>query len=131
MKTVKLTSLTITGLTYECDVRVDNQELAAVGASMQEDEGIAWATQVIDVIQRGLHRVKVRHAPPCSWSALVSGPHVHAVVQLSEALLPWVGMITLFSRHKLKAALARVEQRHVVLVHIVVQSFPKQKLIKS
>lgn len=41
IKTVKLTSLTITGLTYECDVRVDNQELAAVGASMQEDEGIA------------------------------------------------------------------------------------------
>lgn len=129
-KTVKLTSLTITGLTYECDVRVDNQELAAVGAGMQEDEGIAWATQVIDVIQRGLHWVKVRHAPPCSWSALVSGSHVHAVVQLSEALLPWVGVITLFRRHKLKAALARVEQRHVVLVHIVVQSFPKQKLIK-
>lgn len=73
-----------------------------------------------------LNSVEVVEIAATELHVLVPDADVDAAVQLPERLLPRIGQLRLFRTDKFKATRRRVEQRQIVLVHVLIQPFPKQ-----
>lgn len=105
--------------------------LSAGGCTSAACRSTAVVSIFVDVVQGSLNCVEVREITSLKLQILEAGPNVNAPVQLPKALLPRIRIVGLVRRHELEFTRRGIEQRQVVLVHLLVERLPKLRVVRD